>query len=483
MDFQTISAVLIILGSSRLVILENLKPIGLYTIEKNVKVYTSIEADKMSFSMTLDEFFSNNVLINGSLGLLNKLRMKGINENDTQNVLLLENQIVQSTRYLKRTNFQFAELTKYRDNETVMQNMPCHIDFKHISLSQSMQLYSLNLVSLKESVVNANKQQVNDPKSGEYIQLRNTYQIILESTEFLFDLVSKYVRDVQSLKNGIITDSLFTTLKESKCIDEDPYMDLVSIDECRFYPTNVTCIITVETPRQPQKLGNLLPIPYLNYELDLSNVYHNYSSKELTHVECKHNTPVLYNCITKPFDEKCAHAVKSNSLSEPLKYCTFKESKFSIPKVTLNGILIPYQDDLRILKYNDSENGTALEFDTEHKSPILLRNSERITILDKLFKYTFSAIANSDELVYSKYTLTDIIDFAATFELLLNLSDEHITTIYQSSIGVIALIAWIISCTCFYKLRKTTMNLKRFESRHPRPKQSKRLRKFLRDQN
>ena len=113
MDFQTISAVLIILGSSRLVILENLKPIGLYTIEKNVKVYTSIEADKMSFSMTLDEFFSNNVLINGSLGLLNKLRMKNINENDTQNVLLLENQIVQSTRYLKRTNFQFAELTKY----------------------------------------------------------------------------------------------------------------------------------------------------------------------------------------------------------------------------------------------------------------------------------------------------------------------------------------------------------------------------------
>ena len=246
-----------------------------------------------------------------------------------------------------------------------------------------------------------------------------------------------------------------------------------------FSNKNLTCIISVNAPVNPEKVGKLIPIPYANQELILDDIYLNLTSNKLVKIKCSYSNNIFYNCDIVDFNSECENALSSNSIEKALKNCEFRESDQITPKLTKNGILVPYNEQLTFFNKINDTTSLPLDIDFSKKSPMLIITSKTLKIIGKAFHQTFSPFSTKDDILYSKYTPEDIQYFADYLQRTLNLSNEEILIISQTGIGLLFFGVVIMAILTCCKLYKKNALLNTFQSTLYNRKEPKSLRKFL----
>ena len=450
--------------------------LSFYELDYPVKVYNEVSYNKVSFDLKIHNL-NNGIssLLDSTSDYIEILKVNYKKDNLISSILFELFSNIQST-FLK-LRYKYFEISHYSSNEPNIEREICHLEINYIATKNKLGIYSANLLALKNNIPNVTLSKT--VADGNFIIARNAYVQILQNTNDLDNEVSKYASIFHDLKLGKINDYLFEILKSGKCVDSDQYPDLMKINECSFNKKTVTCSVTLTTPKKPENFVKIIPIPYNNNVMKLENVYKKLSDNRLTIINCANNNPVHYNCKQSEFDETCVKALNSNSLESILNACPFEHKDFIYPKITKNGILIPYIDNMKIFMKNDSDEFETFRLKNDKKSPILFQNSKQMKIVHDLFSFTYNPTTLLQNIIFSKYTPDEIVSIYKFLDNFLNLSHEEILIISQTGMGILTLIIAIIAISFCVKTEQKQKIISAIYKSLPKKSEPREMRKFL----
>ena len=464
--------------------------LGFFVKEKPIYIFESISHSQLSFVFAIPDFATDqitNMLNQIDLNLL-KLNLPIASETNHQNslmVLKMSSDIIETFRAMRKSLDSITVHKKLYETSPIKTSVDmCTSTLLQVLGEPTLKAYNIDLQTLGDEINwSLTSDQLNNDNEEYYAKLRNTLQEILDKTQQLNHEVDQYLSGLQSLSKLKLNQYLLDLLEQTDCFKNVKNPNYVSLQECEFFSTNVTCTALIRSPSNRKKLFKLVPIPYFGYEIDLPNFFLNQTSNTLLQMLCKYDNPVLLSC-TKINSTKnaCIKALEVGYFSLILKDCTFKETKLQQPILVQDGVLIPNADK-QLFSINADGNKDELKLFKNHTPPAIIACSFKIAIVDNLFSYIFDGINNANVIMYSKFSeeqlghLNEML-FGEFYWL-----DEWLSIILQSSLGGMASILSVIVITLGVKNYRGRRALRAIRQTNPPPRQySRELTKFLKNE-
>ena len=427
--------------------------LGLYVEKGPTYIYQGQTHSRVSFALHIPDFVNDIEaveLIRHSAVLIHSVNISSLYEQDVMNKNLasLFKTIVDISNTFLTVRTKLKELSTYRldiaypdglINQRGVDEARCHLNFRSIFSRTKLDAFKLNLEilvnSLNKKITFAELTKENGQK---YLVFRQTLQEILALINVFAFETGNYVDILQNLSRHVISKNLFSLLKDSRCFDSNPYMDLLLVKECTFYTNNVTCEMVSTSPQYPEKIGELIALPYFGYELDISNFFLNYSTNQIIYLTCKEYDPVKLNCkVEYNIQENCIDALHYGYLTKILEECSFKRTTLTTPVITNLGILIP-NEELIPYGYTSPENKTKIEIFQNMPPPVIIHSTTFLEVRDDQYVYTYQQFYSFNMIYYTEFSSHNLAELYSYVEAPIYLSGEGILTVTQSLMGVLA---------------------------------------------
>ena len=467
--------------------------VGFYAIKEPITVYKSMGYSKVSFSFFLPDFNNNEEIKNTMKQLSDEVKSLNFSAlyqipNPNRNLLTVYRYLVDISNLFLTLEAKLNEIGQYRtesippeeaNDKNQIKTAQCHLIYRTIFTDINIMSFKVNFDVLTTSVDRRlSLEEVQETNGEKFLKFRQILQDIHANFEIIVNEANNYLEGLQDLSRNIVNDFVFGLLKESTCLAPNPFMDKLTVSECKFYDTNVTCVLIISNPFQPAKLGSIIPIPYYENELIMNNVYFNYSSEELVKLNCKDSNLLKINCKTESLkDDPCIEALGFGYITKILEVCYFKKTQTFVPLITEQGVLIP-TDDYEIFVRDEFGNKTNMNIFQDFQPPILIQSSFTLEVSDGNFSYILDKLFTTNAIYYSQFSKNDLIELNEYLSSTIFLTDEMIWILTQSSIAMFASGLLILVLKLSIKIYKKNKTLRGIRGKKTK-RYSKELTTFL----
>ena len=323
--------------------------------------------------------------------LPNSFDLEKLNESISQILDPLKNpQIAQQTKTLltnvKEKYIYFIELLTARisffSGPPFLNNRPCSIKMDSIYEKTPDNTKQIFYLLQKLTPATPNTETLNDVTSTQSQQIIGTLIYLLPILTSLITFLEHEKDLFQQVSQNILPPFFQSTISESNCLSQNKY-NRFQILQTQFSTDKI--VITIKTTQStPTTLIKLVPTPFYNFSLNLSNSNNNTflnSKLEIITLTCETENN---NCIEKPVDMSCLHALTNKNFPSAIEKCKFYESS-NKPILVEQGILIPAGSYITLSPTNTVPNIPS----TVKSLPFILQTatSTQVTFNNKI--YTF----------------------------------------------------------------------------------------------
>ena len=457
--------------------------LSLYTEALPIEFYNEMQYNLFTFSINIPTFIDNKAKLQELKSSLKKIIDYKVEGGSTRSngIVTTISDIVVLT---EKTMGQLEEIEKYQNSECQGVNLtsasPCHIDFeeedgnnKFIGFVDSILLH---FEQLPENLTTA---EVNSDPYEKFSTYYGHLKSIVEEVRTFSKETELIVEDMQSLSALKLSNSRFNLIKDSECLINNPYRDIVKVTYCEFCSDKATCEVLVKSVRNKMQFGQIQPIPYLGHELKLKNLYLNLTTKELVKIECAEKA-ARSNCkVTTNMNDTCIDALEVGYLSNIIEECEIVPSAIKTPKLTKLGVLIPADEFKIFVIENKDRTISNLNIFEINEPPAIVASTKKLIIIDQGFTYVFDKVSNIDKVYYTQYTEAELEDFQNMTESAVFITDELMFLLVTIAYGIAFMFLSGIGLFSCIKLYKKAKQLRNLQSRMPSRPYSKNLSKFL----
>ena len=371
------------------------RDLGLVVSGDTTIIYAAINYDVFSFEITTIDYREKDLkymtLINETIQIIKDIPL----DTHQKPGIMLKNMIYDIEKAIISIKENYRKISEYQGTDFHIPIEQCHTNVTYILDQLDLTLYTLDLKTLIDSLdVDINKDKILDDKSSNFIKFRNTIAIMKVHANDFELKTRKYLNILRSLKHFEINDSLFELLENTPCLQANPFMDEIQLDECHFLPKKIVCKALVGHPTNETHFKKAIAIPYNKYQLSLNNVFFKENDKKLYKVYCRKTVPIFANCEIEEFDKDCDMALLSKNVDSILEDCPFVKYNQINPIISQDGIIFPDASNFTISVVNE----TNLETLYLIKLPDLLNISANFPII---ISTNDLLIANNDQIKFA----------------------------------------------------------------------------------
>ena len=323
--------------------------------------------------------------------LRNSFDLEKLNDSISNILDPLKNpQIAPQTKSLltnvKENYIYFIELltdrTSFFSGPLFLNNFPCSITMDSIYEKTPDNTKQIFYLLQKLTPATPNTETLNDVTSTPSQQIIGTLIYLLPILTSLTTFLEHEKDLFQQVSQNILPPFFQSTISASPCLSQNKY-NRFQILQKQFSTEKIAITIKI-SQSTPTTLVKLIPTPFYNFYLNLSDSNNNTflnSKLEIVTLTCENENN---NCLENPIDMSCLHALTNKNFPSAVDKCKFHESS-NKPILVEQGILIPAGSYITL-----SPTNTVPDIPSTVKSlPFILQTatSTQVTLNKKIYKF------------------------------------------------------------------------------------------------